>query len=174
MNAGRIGRAILFAAALTACSTETEIQTQSTYTGNEISYPLESASVYNMSGTVTFRERVGGTTDVTINLVGNTGTDAKLPVHLHLGDVSEEDAYVAALLQPVDDRTGRSETHLERLANETSIRYADLKNLDACIKIHLSATGEGSKIILAAGNIGSAALAANPAGRRSIGICRSE
>lgn len=174
MNAVRIGGAILLAAGLAACTTEPEIENEKIYTGNEVTYPLVSASVYNMSGTVTFRERTDLTTEVSITLTGNTGTDAKLPVHLHLGDVSEEDAYVAALLQPVDDRTGRSETHLERLANETSIRYADLKNLDACIKIHLSATGEGSKIILAAGNIGSAALAANPAGRRSIGICRSE
>jgi len=75
-------------------------------------------------------------------------------VHLHLGDISEADADVAALLSPVDSKTGKSETVLTRLADETEITYANLLELEACIKIHLADTGPGRDVILAAGNIG--------------------
>lgn len=141
------------------------------FTGNEITYALQAGSVYPISGVATVKERKDGAAHVVINLTGTEGT-AQLPVHLHLGDISEADADVAALLSPINAANGKSETILKQLADETPITYAELVDLNACIKIHLGETGPDRNIILAAGNIGQAAL--NQAnGRAGIGVCKS-
>ncbi len=177
MSKGMIGykiACIALLAGLAGCSpNEQEINIDSKYTGNEAVYALTSASAYNMSGTVTFRERKDNSTDVEIALNGIKGTSALFPVHLHLGDVVTDDAAIAAMLQPVDDKTGKSLTNLRQLADESSINFTNLTELDACIKIHLSFTGEAQNVILAAGNIGSAVSNPSAAGRTSIGVCRS-
>lgn len=167
---------VAFLAFLSGCSeSEPEIISMDpAYSGNEVVYALSSASVYNMSGTVTLKERKDNSTDVIVQLNGTTGTTAQFPVHLHLGDVSLDDANVAALLLPVADKTGRSETNLKQLADESPISFAELRRLNACIKIHASTVGEARNIILAAGNIGSAISGTSPSGRLSIGLCKSE
>lgn len=140
------------------------------YTGKEVSYELVSASDFNMSGKVTLKERTDKSTDVVIELTGTTGSTAQFPVHLHLGDISTPDANVAAWLNPVEDATGLSKTHVKHLADESPISFNELKNLDACIKIHLPYP-EGATVVLAAGNIGTAQSARNSAGRVDIAIC---
>ncbi|HNR73431.1 MAG: hypothetical protein UZ12_BCD005001106 [Bacteroidetes bacterium OLB12] len=145
----------------------------SEFTGNEITYALQQSSEYEVSGTVKFKERRDGTTTVVISLTGTDGNE-KLPVHLHLGDMSEADADVAALLSPVDSKTGKSETILIQLADETTVAYANLLQLEACIKIHLADTGPGRDVILAAGNIGEAFTKSITNGRTGIGVCKSE
>jgi len=142
------------------------------FTGNEVVYSLKSGSVYDISGTITFKERKDGSAQVFVSLSGTEG-NIELPVHLHLGDISEADADVAALLNPVKGTTGKSETHLTKLANEQAISFADILELNASVKIHLSETGPGRDIILAAGNIG-AALDNSSSGRFGIGVCKSE
>lgn len=144
----------------------------SEFTGNEITYSLQPGSVYPISGIVTFKERKDGSTTVVVNLDGTEG-NLQLPVHLHMGDISAADADVAALLTPVTGTTGLSETRLTKLANEEPLAYADLINLEACIKIHLAETGPDRDIILAGGNIGAAALNSD-GGRLSISVCKSE
>ncbi|MBX2967556.1 MAG: hypothetical protein KF845_15545 [Cyclobacteriaceae bacterium] len=141
------------------------------FTGNEVSYALQAGSVYIISGVATFKERKDGSATVSISLTGTEGTK-QLPVHLHLGDVGEADVDVAALLNPINATTGESETILTQLADETAISYNDLIDLNACIKIHLAETGPDRDIILAAGNIGVAALN-TASGRAGIGVCRS-
>ncbi|MFM9985882.1 MAG: hypothetical protein ACKVOK_11660, partial [Flavobacteriales bacterium] len=59
----------------------------SEFTGSQAVYSLAAGSAYNVSGSVTFKERKNGTTTVLIELSGTDG-DAKLPVHLHLGNIS--------------------------------------------------------------------------------------
>ena len=145
----------------------------SDFTGNEITYALQQASEYEISGTVIFKERKGSGTTVVVSLTGTDGSD-KLPVHLHLGDMSQADADVAALLSPVDSKTGKSETILTHLANETPVAYADLLSLEACIKIHLADTGPGRDVVLAAGNIGESFTKSLTSGRTGIGLCKSE
>lgn len=142
------------------------------FTGNQLVYSLQSGSVYDISGTITFKERKDGSTQVYVSLSGTEG-NIELPVHLHLGDISEADADVAAFMNPVLGSSGKSETHLTKLANEQLISFADIKDLNASIKIHLSETGPGRDIILAAGNIG-AALDNASSGRYGIGVCKSE
>jgi hypothetical protein len=144
------------------------------FTGNETVYPLAAGSDYAISGTVTLKERKNGSTSVLVQLTGLDGR-SQHPVHLHLGNLGTPNADIAALLSPIKAPLGRSETIVEQLADETSVRYTDLKALDACIKVHLSDTGEGRDIILVSGNIGAAFAKAATNGRTSnIANCKSE
>jgi hypothetical protein len=148
-------------------------QAISDLTGNEVTYSLQPGSDYPVSGTVIFQERKDGTTRITVALNGTEGTVAH-PVHLHLGDLSTPDAEIAALLNPVIGNTGKSETVLIALADETPITYTTLVNLNACIKIHLSDSGPDRDIILAGGNIGSAFSSTSGRVPVEFGVCKSE
>jgi hypothetical protein len=161
----RLGLALLV---LAACE-ESEL-VNNNFTGNEVVYALEPGSEYPISGTATLKEKSDGSTLVTVLL---TGVDGALehPVHLHLGPIGTPDAEVAALLLPIVDNSGRSETALSTLADETAITYAELVQLPACIKIHLASAGPGRDVILAAGNIGSAVSDVSNA-RNSIAVCK--
>jgi len=143
------------------------------FTGNETTYNLESASQYPVSGIITFKERKDGTTTALVDLKGTDG-DQKFPVHLHLGNLSTPDADIAVLLSPVAATTGKSETLVNGLTNETSITYQQLLDLEACIKIHLGESGPDRDIILAAGNIGKSSKLESANGRIGIAVCKSE
>ncbi len=161
---------ILIGVGLIACRDTDSIHEE--FTGNETVYALEQGSDYNVSGSVFFKEKVDGTTVIEINLSG-TEDGLEHPAHLHLGNISSPAADIAALLNPVAGTTGRSETHLIRLADESLVSYRQLIELDACMKIHLATSGPSRDIILAGGNIGKAA--ADLSGARSgIGVCKSE
>jgi hypothetical protein len=150
-----------------------EPEAVSEFTGNEISYELVAGSEYNVNGTISFKERVDGFTTVLIQLKGTDG-DAKHPVHLHLGTIATPQADVAALLSPVIASTGKSETLLDRLADDTPIRYKDISALEACIKIHLAESGPGRDVILAGGNIGESYIKELSNGRSSgFATCKS-
>ncbi len=163
--------AVALAVTFAACQ---EQETVSEFTGNETTYELTAGSGYAISGTLTLKERKDGFTSVVIALTGTDGL-AKHPVHLHKGTIGTPNADIAALLTPVDAGTGKSETVLTQLADETPVRYADLAELEACIKIHLSDVGEGRDVILAGGNIG-AAFTKTLANGRQLGleVCKSE
>ncbi len=165
----RLTGAFVMTAALMACQ-ESESVT-SDFTGNEAVYALQQASDLDVSGTVTFKEKRDGTADVLVVLNGTEG-NAEHPVHLHLGNIAEPAADVAALLNPVIGSTGNSETSLVRLADESAITYTQLLDLNACIKVHLGASGPDRDIILAGGNIGLSSKA-DPSGRSGIGVCKS-
>ncbi len=143
------------------------------FTGNEVTYELQSSSQYNISGIVTMKEKRDGSTQVTVKLAGTSG-ESKLPVHLHLGDISSPGAEVAALLSPVNAKTGTSETILKQLADESEISYSDLIKLDACVKIHLSDVGTERDVILAGGNIGASMAKSIENGRTGFAPCKSE
>src|SRR5690242_4637178 len=113
---------ILFVAVLFGCQ---EPDAVSGFTGNEMSYQLMAGSEYDVSGSISFKERTDGYSTVIISLKGTDGT-AKHPVHLHLGNIATEQAAVAALLSPVIASTGKSETLLTKLANDTPIMYKDI------------------------------------------------
>lgn len=148
-------------------------ETLSDFTGNEVVYSLPQASAYPVSGSITFRELKDGTTYALVELGGTDGT-AKLPVHLHLGDISLDGAAVAVLLNPVDAATGKSETRFSKLSDETPITYKDLLSIEANIKVHLSDTGPEKNIILAGSNIGSLYGVTLKNGRSGFGVCKSE
>lgn len=156
---------------LGACQeTETDLQD---FTGNEATYPLQAGSDYAVYGHITFKERRDGSAQAIVQLTG-TGGNMLHPVHLHLGDISEPGTEIAVLLNPVQAATGRSETIINRLSDETPITYSGILALYASIKVHLSESGPERDIILAGGNIGQAYMQAN--GRRvmEMAICKSE
>ena len=150
-----------------------ETEHVSEFTGNETTYALQKGSSYDVSGILTLKERKDGTTTILVELSGTDGV-VKYPVHLHLGDLSVNGADVAALLSPVVGTTGKSETRVDKLADETAITYADLVKINACVKIHLSDTGVERDIILAAGNIGTAVSKTIAGGRIGVSVCKSE
>lgn len=158
-------------AVLVACQENESVTAD--FTGNETVYALFSGSTYLVSGTVTLQEKNDGSTLIRVEL---SGTEAGIthPVHLHPGDITLPDADIAALLNPVDGKTGISETHLKTLADEAVITYQELVKMNACIKVHLSSTGAEKDIVLAAGNIGAAASNDLSNGRSGIGVCKSE
>ena len=158
-------------AALILLASCQENENTSDFTGNETTYALQQGSEYLVSGTATFKERRDGTTTILVSLTGTDG-DTKLPVHVHLGDLTKSAADIAALLNPVTGKTGISETTISKLADDSAVSYKELINLSACIKIHLSDTGAGRDVILAAGNIGTSTT--SPTSRLGIGICKSE
>ncbi|MFN8340053.1 MAG: hypothetical protein U0V64_00175 [Cyclobacteriaceae bacterium] len=160
----------LFALVLVSCQ---KSEVVSEFTGNEMVYALQPGSSYAVSGTITFKERKDGSTTAVIALTGTDG-NAKHPVHVHLGDIAVTGADVAALLSPVEASSGRSETVLTRLADDTRVSYQDVLKLSACIKIHQSDTGPGRDVILAAGNIGQSYVRSMAGGRFSVGLCESE
>ncbi|HZI24229.1 MAG TPA: hypothetical protein VFD46_04090 [Chryseolinea sp.] len=154
------------------CSDE-DPQVDEVYTGNESTYPLESASEFDISGAATFKERVDGGTDVFI-VLDKTFDTGEFPVHLHFGDVTTDKAEIALLMLPVAGNNGTSKTTISSLSDESKVTFNDLKEFDGCLKIHLAATGEGRDIVLAAGNIGKAFTASATNGRVGMGVCKSE
>ena len=148
-----------------------ESENTSDFTGNETTYALQQGSEYSVSGTATFKERRDGSTTILVSLIGTDG-DSKLPVHVHLGDLTQSASDVAVLLNPVVGKTGMSQTTLSKLADDSAISYKDLIKLPACIKIHLSDTGAGRDVILAAGNIGSASSTSTS--RLGVSLCTSK
>lgn len=145
-----------------------ESETVTDFTGNEATYALQQASAFNVNGTVTFKEKKDGTALILVALQGTEG-ETKLPVHLHLGDISTPGAEVAALLNPVIGNIGKSETNLLQLADDTKMTYNDLIQLGACIKVHLSDVGPERDIVLAGGNIGAFATMDASNGRVGFG-----
>lgn len=149
-----------------------EANTESDLTGNEVTYALYSGSDYGITGVITVKERKDGYADIKIKLEGSAldNSNREFPVHLHMGDVSIEGAEVAALLNPVASSKKESVTTLQQLSDETRVTYTQLTQLDACIKIHLSASGPESDIILAGGNIGAAQANEGSSGSRVLVI----
>jgi len=145
----------------------------SDFTGKEATYALAQGSEYAVQGTVTFKEKIDGSTLVVLQLEGTEG-DLQHPVHLHLGAIGTPDAAIAAQLHPVAGSTGKSETLLVELADESKISYSEIIALDACVKVHLAASGPDKDIILAGGNIGKAFANDGAMGRLGFGTCKSE
>jgi hypothetical protein len=171
-NSGRIMKKIIAGMVLAVLfwSCQENEAIDAAFTGNETVYALQAGSTYPINGTATFREKKDGSTVISILLTGTEG-NVQHPVHLHLGTLATPDADVAALLTPVFGSSGKSETTLTLLADETTITYNQLISLDACIKIHLAEAGSDRDIILAGGNIGNS-TAAKTSDR--IAVCKSD
>lgn len=85
--------------ALTAISCQ-KSEMVSDFTGNETPTPYSRARSLRLRGSVTFKERKDGKIADVIELSGTDG-NAKLTVHLHLGDISTKGADVVLLMNPV-------------------------------------------------------------------------
>ncbi|UII31788.1 hypothetical protein LVD17_26215 [Fulvivirga ulvae] len=143
------------------------------FTGREITYNLLQGSDFPVYGTVTFKERKDNSLQAEIKLEGTEG-DAAHPAHMHYGDISNPDAEMALPLNDLSAKTGESVTIITKLTDETPFVYDDLLVFDGSVKVHLAATGEGKKVVLAGGNIGDGAKAASTNGRVMMAVCKSE
>lgn len=138
-----------------ASSCKDDERSEDEYTGRVLVYPLLPGSDYNTSGTVTFREMQDSSIQVAIVILP-TGADVLHPAHLHYGPY-QKDAEMAAMLSPVDGKTGKSTTNIKRLADGTLFTFPVLKNFDGHVKVH-GDDGANKDVILAYGNIGANAI----------------
>lgn len=126
------------------------------YTSNEITYNLHRATEsYDYEGTAVFRELKSGALELNITLTGEKGDEEYyFPAHLHYGPYDSPDAPMAAMLDPVDIRTLKSTTIIEKLEDGTDFSFDQISNFDGHIKVHLAADGPDYQVILVAGNVG--------------------
>ncbi|UII32765.1 superoxide dismutase family protein [Fulvivirga ulvae] len=155
---------------LSACTDSENENTD--FTGRQVTYNLLQASDFPVYGTVTFMERADLGLQVEVKLEGTDG-EAYHPVHFHYGDLGTQDADIAFTLNDLYADTGKSSTMLNDLIDNGKFGYDDLLKFDGSVKIHLSATGEGKDVVLAATNIGTAFSKQNSTGRLSIAVCKS-
>jgi hypothetical protein len=137
-------------ASIVSCEDKQEEQPDD-LTGNETAYPLYAGVAFGYDGTLTIKERRDGYAQLVIHLEGTSGA-LQFPAHLHFGSYSEG-AAMAALLEPVQAATGRSETLLTALMNEEPITYAQLLQFDGHIKVHQD-DNLNKGVILSYGNMG--------------------
>ena len=151
---------------------------ESPFTGNEVTFQLIPGEVSGIqtTGTMTIKERTGGDAqiDITLNGVLNGATH---PVHLHFGSL-DDDGLVATYLSEIreEDGIGKSATILQELDDNTRITYTNLLAFDGSIKIHFEENGPLEDSILGAVNIGinAADNAAYLNGSKSIVNCNND
>lgn len=129
---------------------------EQTFTGRQIDYKLLSAnSEYTYEGTALFREMETGSVEITLKLSGERGDVAYyFPAHLHYGVYGMPDAPMAVMLNPLDMRTLKSVTIVDKLSSGEAFGFDDLEDFDGHIKVHLADDGPDYHVILVAGNIG--------------------
>jgi hypothetical protein len=97
---------------------------QNALTGENVEYVLNPVSDPEISGTVTFAERMNGMTLITIELTGTTdGGDH--PAHIHNNSAAQGGG-IAIDLKNVNGATGKSATSVVQMNNGTAITYTEL------------------------------------------------
>ena len=127
---------------------------QNTFTGESVTYALDSIADPDIKGTATLQERSNGTTLVTLALEG-TSAGGVHPAHIHANTAAEGGA-ITIDLTSVDGATGTSLTEIDAFNDGTAVSYSDLLGYDGYINVHLSA--ENLATIVAQGDIGQNAL----------------
>lgn len=124
---------------------------QNILSGNSEEYILNSVSDPEISGTVTFAERVNGQTLITIALVGTTaGGDH--PAHIH-NNSAQQTGTIAIDLKNVNGATGKSATSVFQTNGGTAITYSELIGFNGYVNVHLSSANLAT--LIAQGDIGS-------------------
>lgn len=121
------------------------------FTGSETQYALEERNSTGVSGTVTFLERVNGSTLGVIELSG-TPQGGMHPAHIHENSASQGGG-IAVSFNTVDGDTGMSRTQIDAKDDGTSLSYDDIVSYNGYVNVHLSPDDLGT--IVAQGNIGS-------------------
>jgi hypothetical protein len=104
----------------------------------------------DISGTVTFAERMNGMTLITIELTGTTdGGDH--PSHIHNNSAAQGGG-IAIDLKNVNGATGKSATSVVQMNNGTAITYAELIDFNGYVNVHLSSSNLAT--LIAQGDIG--------------------
>lgn len=147
-------------------------QEDEAFIGRQVTYPLSAANAdYLYEGNAIFKEMETGGVEITLQLVGDSGEEAYyFPAHLHYGEYNMPEAPMAAMLHPVDIRTLKSVTIVEKLSSGEVFSFDDLEFFDGHIKVHLADDGPDYHVILVAGNIGKNKQA-NAVSMDNISIC---
>ena len=126
------------------------------FIGRQAEYPLhQTHTAFGYQGKVSFKELPSEEVEVTVLLEGEKGDEAYyFPTHLHFRCYGTPEAPMAAMLNPVDIRSLKSETVVSKLTNGEQLAFDDLEFLEAHIKVHLAEDGPDYNVILVAGNIG--------------------
>ena len=124
-------------------------------TGESKAYHLHSTTADGIEGTVTIHQRISGAALVKIELEG-TSSENIYPAYIRSESVAEGGSIVVAL-ESVNGGSKKSETHIEKLNDETLVTYEDLLEFDGHIKIHPSSTEIGTAVV-SEGDIGENAL----------------
>jgi len=122
---------------------------QNILTTNTFSYPLTEVDVSDISGNITFTERVNGEALAEISLIGSPEGGVH-PAHIHSGSVATAPGAITFTFNPVVSRI--SKTNVAQLDNGTPFGFDDVFTVNGYVNVHLSATNLG--VILAQGNIG--------------------
>lgn len=123
---------------------------QNELTGTSKTYVLGPLSDPDISGTATFEERINGEALATLEL-NNTLAGGSHPSHIH-NNTAAEGGGIAFSFTPVDGDTGRSQTNVAALDDDTPFGYDDVLEVDGYINVHLSDAELGT--LLAQGDIG--------------------
>ncbi len=126
-------------------------------TGEMMEYPLESAAIEGINGSVTFKERESGNTLIEI-MLQNTPDGGSHPSHIHVNSAAEGGGVVVPL-NNVDGDTGVGQTDVFQDKDQNPLSYSDLIAYDGHVMVHLS-SNEISTII-ARGDIGGNMLTGN-------------
>jgi hypothetical protein len=126
-------------------------------TGESYVYDLGERDVAGISGTVTFAQRVSGTTLATIMLEG-TPDGGMHPAHIHMNSAAEGGG-IAVSFTPVDGTSGMSVTDISMTDDGMALTYEDILNYDGYVNVHLSM--EELATIVAQGDIGANELTGN-------------
>jgi hypothetical protein len=132
---------------LSSCSNDSDTPDLS---GESKQYVLFTKSNPAINGNVTFAKKNDGTTLVTIQLTGTT-TGGNHPAHIHANSAAQSGDIIVDL-NPIDGRTGKSETIISALKSGSKVTYEQLINLDGYINVHQSATDLAT--LIAQGDIG--------------------
>jgi len=119
-------------------------------TGARTTYDLGAVAVDDISGSVTFAERVNGEALATIAL-DNTPDGGMHPAHIHANTAAEGGAILFSF-NPVVGGMGVSKTNVSALDDGTSFGYEDVLNVDGYVNVHLSA--DDLATLVAQGDIG--------------------
>ena len=154
----------------TGCQSEES----SAYTGREIRYPLIEGSFFDRatSGYLVARERTDQSVEIEVDLTG-TANQAIHPVHLHYGNLSN-DQPVAAWLSPLEDAgegRSRSITRLDHLYDDSPLTFDLFASMDGSVKVHFEEAGQWKDVILGATNIGRNYSATDASQYQGITLC---
>lgn len=131
---------------------------QNELTGNLTQYILGSVDDPEISGAITFAERVNGEA-LAVILLNNTPAGGEHPGHIHMNSAAEG-GDIAFTFQPVNGDTGLSGTNVSMLDDGTAFGYAEVIEYDGYVNIHASATDLAT--LVAQGDIGSNADSEEP------------
>ena len=146
----------------------------SDYTGREVRYPLIEGSFLDQatSGYLIARKHTDQSVEIEVNLIG-TADQALHPVHLHYGDLAD-DQPVAAWLNPLEDTgDGKSQsiTRLNHLYDDSPMTFDLFASMDGSVKVHFEEVGQWEDVILGATNIGRNYAATDAALYKDITLC---